>query len=197
MKTNRCLTVVMMTFMFLSLSGRMVWADQLVVADFDTGDKPNNLGGDFGAWARDPDDDTQFSEATFVEDDALGDPSGFAMRLDYDVDSPNAAYGGFWMKLSGLDVRDYNTLSFYVRGDAKTGYTSRIKIELKDYKGKTSPYVLSEITGEWQRIRIPFSKFLEIDDWAKLNELVIVFDDTLSDPKVGTLYIDQIVFIQD
>jgi hypothetical protein len=187
----------MMILMLSSLSNGIAWAEQLVVADFDTGDKPNNLGGDFGAWARDPDDDTQFAEATFVEDDALGDPSGFAMRLDYDVDSPNAAYGGFWMKLSGLDVRDYNTLSFYVQGDVKAGYTRRVKIELKDYKGKTSAYVLEEITEEWQRVHIPFSKFREIDDWGRLNELVIVFDDTLSDPKVGAIYVDQIAFIQD
>ena len=45
---------------------------ELLVADFDSGDKPNNLGGDFGSWNKDPKDDTQGAYMTFVSDDALG-----------------------------------------------------------------------------------------------------------------------------
>ncbi|RKY37641.1 MAG: hypothetical protein DRP73_01430, partial [Candidatus Omnitrophota bacterium] len=33
--------------------------DVLVVADFDSGVKPNNVGGDFGAWDKDPMDFSQ------------------------------------------------------------------------------------------------------------------------------------------
>ena len=80
---------------------------ELVVADFDTGDKPNNIGGDFGAWDKDPNDDTQGTQLTFEPDDALGDQAGYAIRLDYDVDSPNPAYNGFWMKLNGEDATAY------------------------------------------------------------------------------------------
>ena len=86
--------------------------NELVVADFDTGDKPNNIGGDFGAWDKDPNDDTQGTQLTFEPDDALGDQAGYAIRLDYDVDSPNPAYNGFWMKLNGEDATAYNALTF-------------------------------------------------------------------------------------
>ena len=167
---------------------------ELVVADFDTGDKPNNLGGDFGVWDKDPNDDTQSISSSFVEDDALGNPGGFSLRLDYDVDSPNPAYNGFWMKLEGNDASSYNTLNFYVKGDSDKGFTKRIKIELKDETNKPSAYIVSGITSEWQKVSIPFEKFRRITDWSKMSEAVIVFDDINSNPKTGTIFVDQISF---
>src|SRR5512140_2383796 len=92
-------------------------AEELVIADFDTGDKPNNIGGDFGGWDKDPNDESQGCQMSFDTDDSQGDPAGYSIRLDYDVDSPNPAYNGFWMKLNGEDATPYNTLNFYVKGD--------------------------------------------------------------------------------
>jgi hypothetical protein len=166
----------------------------LVVADFDTGDKPNNVGGDFGAWDKDPNDDTQGTVMAFEPDDALGDPAGYSVRLDYDVDSPNPAYNGFWMKLNGEDATPYNTITFYIKGDEKAGFTKRVKLELKDMTNKPSPYIVSGITEKWQKISIPFEKFRRITDWKSMNEFVVVFDDINSNPKKGTIYIDQIAF---
>ena len=168
--------------------------NELVVADFDTGDKPNNIGGDFGAWDKDPNDDTQGTQLTFEPDDALGDQAGYAIRLDYDVDSPNPAYNGFWMKLNGEDATAYNALTFYVKGSGEAGFTKRVKIELKDMSNKPSPYVVSGITDQWQKITVPFDKFRRITDWTKMNEFVVVFDDINSNPKSGTVYIDHVSF---
>ena len=172
-------------------------AEELVVADFDTGDKPNNLGGDFGGWDKDPNDETQGTQMSFEPDDSLGDPAGYAIRLDYDVDSPNPAYNGFWMKLNGQDGTAYNTINFYVKGDESAGYTKRVKIELKGMDNKPSPYIVSGITGEWQKISIPFEKFRRITDWSALNEFVVVFDDINSNPKAGTIYFDHLTLSKE
>lgn len=169
-------------------------ANQLVIADFDTGDKPNNLGGDFGAWNKDPADETQSCNISFETDDAFGDPSGYAIKLDYDVDSPNPAYNGFWMKLNGQNASDYNTLSFYVRGEGVNNFTKRIKLEIKDTSNHSSPYMVSGITESWKKIEVPFKHFNKMKDWSSLGELVIVFDDVNSNPKQGTILIDQIAF---
>lgn len=171
--------------------------NELVVADFDTGDKPNNLGGDFGAWDKDPNDDTQGTEMSFEASDALGDPAGYCLRLDYDVDSPNPAYNGFWMKMNGEDVSNYNTLKFYLKGDSKAGFTKRIKIEVKDMTNKPSPYILSGITEEWKQYSIPLEKFRRISDWKSMNEIVFVFDDINSSPKTGTILLDQVSFAKE
>ncbi|MDD4879251.1 MAG: hypothetical protein PHR22_02205, partial [Candidatus Omnitrophica bacterium] len=42
-----------------------VFAETLVTADFDSGDKPNNIGGDFGAWNKDEADMTQGCKSEF------------------------------------------------------------------------------------------------------------------------------------
>jgi hypothetical protein len=180
----------------LPISKAMAGAE-LVIADFDTGDKPNNIGGDFGAWDKDPNDDTQGTQMAFEPDDSKGDPAGYAVRMDYDVDSPNPAYNGFWMKLNGEDATPYNTLNFYIKGDAKAGFTKRVKIELKDMTNKPSPYIVSGITEKWTKVSIPFEKFRRITDWKSMNEFVLVFDDINSSPKTGTIYIDQVTFSKE
>jgi len=199
MKGIAVFLAVMMAF-----SGTAVFAaapaaggKEIIVADFNTGDKPNNLGGDFGSWDKDPNDDTQGCQLSFVEDDALGDKTGYACRLDYDVDSKNPAYNGFWMKLNGLDASAYNTLTFYVKGDAQKGFTKRVKLELKDKNNKPSAYILSGITDKWQKVSIPLSKFRRIDDWKSMNEFVIVFDDINSNPKTGGILVDEIAFARE
>ena len=150
---------------------------ELVVADFNTGDKPSNIGGDFGAWDKDPNDETQGCQQSFEAIDALGDETGYAIRLDYDVDSPNPAYNGFWMKLNDLDATAYNTVNFYLKGDATNGFTKRVKVELKDSSKQPSPYIVAGVTDQWQKFSIPFEKFRRVKNWDVLNEFVVVFDD--------------------
>lgn len=176
-----------------------LWAQEaaggeLVIADFDSGDKPNNIGGDFGSWDKDPNDETQFSQMAFEGDDGLGDAAGYSIRLDYDVDSPNPAYNGFWMKLNGEDATAYGAVSFYIKGDAEKGFTKRLKVELKDMSNQPSPYIVTGITDQWQKITVPFEKFRKVSDWSAMNEFVVVFDDINSNPKSGTIYIDHISF---
>jgi len=172
-------------------------AGELVLADFNSGDKPNNIGGDFGTWDKDPNDETQYSQLAFEGEDALEDPAGYSIRLDYDVDSPNPAYNGFWMKLNGEDATAYNAVSFYIRGDSEKGFTKRVKIELKDMSNQPSPYIATGITDQWQQVTIPFEKFRKVKDWSAMNEFVVVFDDINSNPKVGTIYIDNISFTKE
>ena len=171
--------------------------NELVLADFNTGDKPNNIGGDFGSWDKDPNDETQSMQMSFEPDDALGDAAGYSIRLDYDVDSPNPAYNGFWMKLNGEDATAYNAVKFYVKGDASKSFTKRLKIELKDMSNQPSPYIITGITDQWQEFTIPFDKFRRVSDWSAMNEYVVVFDDINSNPKVGTIYIDNVKFVKE
>ena len=171
--------------------------NELVVADFNSGDKPNNIGGDFGSWNKDPNDDTQTCNMSFEADDALGNAAGYALKLDYDVDSPNPAYNGLWMKFNGTNASAYNTLNFYIRGEGLNNFTKRIKLEVKDMNNRPSPYIVSGITETWQKILIPSEKFRRIQDWSALNEFVVVFDDINSNPKQGTILIDQIALSKE
>jgi len=175
----------------LGLSGAAS-AATLLVDDFNRGEKPNALGGDFGSWNKDESDPTQGCVNGFDTTAAYGGV-GYALRLDYDVDSPNPAYNGFWMKLQGTDVSTYKNLVFYARGDAERGYTDKFKLELKN-GNEVGKYVLKGVTDEWQRFSVPLKNFEGLSSTSALTEFVVVFDDLTSTKKVGTIYLDEISF---
>jgi len=177
----------------VSLLAATAWAGELlVVDDFFYGQKPNALGGDFGAWNMYPDDATQRTIDQFDQEHAYGGV-GYCVRLDYDVDSPNPAYNGFWMKLRGVDLQPYTNLHLVLRGDPNRPYTRQLYVELKN-KQEIGRYLLKGITDTWQVFRIPLAAFEGLHDLSQMTELVIVFDDQHATQKVGTIYLDEIMF---
>ncbi len=197
---KKLLVVLLMgTLVFAAVPLTLFGADkanpqkELVIADLNSGGNPNNLGGDFGTWNKEPIDTDAGSEMSFVKDDAKGNPSGYSVRLDYKVNTLNQTYSGFWMNFNGYDFTSYNTLNFYIKGDADAGFTKTVKIELRDTRNQPfNSYMVRGITDQWQKISIPFNKFRGIGDWAHVDRFVVVFDDQNSRPKTGSIYIDQI-----
>ena len=180
---------------FLLVAGGSACAleDVFSIADFDSGVKPNNVNGDFGAWDRDPMDFSQTAIESFNTVETK-DGKGFCLRVDYDVDSPNAAYNGFWMKLNGADVSKYETFTFWVKGDVKRGFTPLFKIELKNNIGEVGKYYVTGVTDKWQKIEISLAKIAGISDLTNMDEFVVVFEDWRIPVKEGTVYFDDIQF---
>ena len=168
-------------------------SSELMVADFNTGEKPSNIGGDFGSWNKDPADFTQGCTEAFDSANRHGD-AGFAMKLEYSVDSKNPAYNGFWMALPNIDVSGYDNLAFWVKGDSKMGYTTVFKIELKNAGKQVGRYYITNVTDQWQEEVIPLSEFKGLTDTSNLTEFVIVFEDRIASNKKGIVYIDDIRF---
>lgn len=168
-------------------------SETLVLADFNSGEKPNNIGGNFGAWNKDPSDPTQWCKESFDNVTRHGE-SGFSMKLDYSVESPNPAYNGFWMMLPNLDASKYDTVSLWVKGDSQAGYTTVFKIEIKNAGKQTGRYYVSNVSDQWQQVSIPLSEFKGLIDKTNLTEFVIVFEDRMASKKKGVIYIDDITF---
>ena len=169
---------------------------ELLIADFNTGDKPSNIGGDFGAWNKDPADFTQGCTEAFDSANRHGD-AGFAMKLEYSVDSKNPAYNGFWMALPNIDVSGYDNLAFWVKGDAKAGYTTVFKVELKNAGKQIGRYYVTNVTDQWQEVVIPLSEFKGLTDTSNMTEFVVVFEDRIASNKKGIIYVDDIRFIKN
>jgi len=167
--------------------------DILIVDDFDDGAKPNNLGGDLGAWDRDPADDTQTCREYFTSEVKCGD-KGYSMKIDYDVDSPSPAFNGYWTKLQGIDVSPYKNFVFYVKGDEKDGFTTQFKIELKNDKKEVGKYYVKGVTTEWQKVIVPLNNFVGITDFTNMTEFVVVFEDRIATDRDGAIYIDNLQF---
>lgn len=168
-------------------------ATELMVADFNSGAKPDNLGGDFGAWIKDPDDPMQGSMESFDRANRYGN-SGYALRLIYSVESSKPAFGGLWMRLQNLDATRFDRLAFRVRGDPRMGFTTVFKVELKDSMDQTSHYYVRGVTDQWQNIEIPLKGFEGIANLRSLKEFTIVFEDTSATAKRGVIYIDDVRF---
>ena len=170
-------------------------AGELLIADFNSGEKPNNIGGDFGAWNKDPADFSQGCTESFDSANRHGD-TGFAMKIDYSVESKNPAYNGFWMALNNLDGSKYDNLAFWVKGDAKTGYTTVFKVELKNAAKQIGRYYVTNVTDQWQEVVIPLSEFKGLTDLSNMTEFVIVFEDRIASNKKGVIYVDDIKLIK-
>jgi len=167
----------------------------LLVADFDTGSKPNSVGGDFGSWNKDAQDFSQGCFDSFIPTIKHGD-TGYSLQLMYDVASENAAYNGFWMKLNGINISDYKELSFWVKGDAERGFTRVFKVELKNTKNNVGTYYVTDVSPEWKEVVIPLNKFSGINDLSSMYEFTIVFEDRIATKREGAIYIDDIAFVK-
>lgn len=182
----KCFKLLMLfSFIFLTESAYSYGKD-IVVADFKSCNFTNNLGVAFGAWDRDPADDSQSCSVNIIEEYSVEREA--VLEVDYDVDSPNPAYNGIWMKLNKIDFSSSDFLVLWVKGD-----TSTFKIEIKNKK-ETGYYYLNNISSAWKEFVIPLSDFRNISDFSDLQELTIVFDDIHASQKEGKIYIDDISF---
>jgi len=165
---------------------------EVVLANFDQPLTRVNVGWTFGTWERDPADPTQSCRLQVVDRPRVG-PSGSSVRLDYDVDSLNAAYNGLWVKVvPPVSLSGFHTLRIAIKGDSAKGFTTRVKLELKDGH-RVASTVLEGVEAEWVRRRIPLTAFNGVEQLQQVSEFVMVFDDLSATTKVGTIYVDEIV----
>ncbi len=173
-------------------AGAWAPAGRLRITNFNEGGWRTAFGDPFGGWDHDPGDRTQYCRVRLVDQPRIGG-QGYSLQLEYDVDSPNPAFNGFWLKLPSVHLRDYAALSLYIQGDPDRGYTDRVKVELKDAR-HVADYLLTGIQGTWTHMHIPLSAFRDIEKVREAKEFVIVFDDHTVTQKTGTLYLDDIAF---
>ncbi|MDP8216584.1 MAG: hypothetical protein P9L98_04635 [Candidatus Kaelpia imicola] len=185
--------ILQLLILILMLRQPQLFCEYLKIADFDRGEKPNLISGDYGSWNRTERDRTQF-----CNEDLTTDPQivyggrGCSLSLYYDVDSPNPpVYNGFWMRLERIDLTVWKYLSFYVKGDEEHGYTSAFEVQIKNIQGKLASFNIEGVTSKWQQIIIPLNKMNEEADFSEAYEMVIVFDERDATRKEGRIFLDE------
>lgn len=178
------------SFSFLS-------ADYLLLTDFTECRKQEPVL-NWGAFYEPPD---WARQDCFPKDPVEPTTRGGVMQIAYDV---SKAVAGFWMQ---WDVQDFkpdgwDALSFFVRGDSKKGFSTKIKVEMKIGEARWGwrQYCLEGVTDKWQRVTIPLEKFVPDGAWDKIDEFVIAFANYDPNPKTncsatvkrGAIYFDQI-----
>ncbi len=198
------LLMVIVILTFIQLLPESLFAEKLVIADFDSATNLTNVGDEFGTWGPDPEYSVVGVRMAFDSDIKHGD-KGNSVRVEYDIETgtdyagysdvtnpSEEAYNGLWVKLGKANSEGFDRLVFYIKGDEAAGYPTRIKVEIKNSKYELARYLITNITDGWKRVIIPFDKKAGIKDWSRLTEFFIKFDEATCDEKVGAIYIDDI-----
>ena len=167
-------------------------SNHILIDDFEGRDTARNrLGGAITAWTRDSSDQTV--SITFDRTAGIDtNNSAGCLRIDYDVDSENPAYGGVTFDLAHADGSGCGTLELLLRGEPDT-----LKVELHGKGGTGVTYITGIRADAWTRLRIPLTRFGGlISDWSDLERLMLVFEDSRSKPKTGVLFIDDIQLVK-
>ena len=171
----------------------------MLLDDFDSGKTVNKVSGNSGVWSCNPQDTVQYCKLSFAFTPRIG-IDGYSLRLEYNVDTPNdyiigapkTASNGYFTQLRGKDMRDYKYLIINIKGDEKFGYTRNLSIQFKN-KEQLGEYLLKGISSEWKRFVIPLEFFDRITNWNGMDELVLVFDQNVTN-RQGAIYIEDIMF---
>lgn len=179
--------------LFLSFVSSLGWSKSLMIADFDRGQKPNLISGDYGSWNKTEWDRTQFCNESITTDPRIVyGGKGCSLALDYDINSPHhPAYNGFWMRLEKIDLRPWKYLCFYIRGDPRMPFADKFVVEIKNMKGEIARFVVEGVTTEWKQVILPLEKMNKDADFSEAFELTIVFDEKITTVKEGRIYIDE------
>lgn len=122
------------------------------------------------------------------------DKEGYSLHLSYDVSQQNA-YAGYITMLNNIDLTEYQTLTFWMKG--KQGKETLL-IGLRDQLGHESKllvdsYLLQDITTDWQKVTIPLTAFTNIQDWKAIENLNLCFESWIGSGE-GEIYIDNFQF---
>lgn len=118
----------------------------------------------------------------------------YPIKLTYDLIPPSLGVKNFTFSLPLVDAGRFSFLKLRVRGDANFGFTTVLKIDLKNQRSEKDSYYLKGILDRWQDFSIGLSEFKNITDWSNIGELSFIFEDWNVSEKTGILYIDNIRF---
>ncbi|OGW79293.1 MAG: hypothetical protein A2Z83_09075 [Omnitrophica bacterium GWA2_52_8] len=162
---------------------RVLW-----IETFDHEDIPNSI----GTWEHNVLDSNQGIKIELVDQDAAGKKGGKSLALHFDVDSPNPAMVGCWIKLENQDLSAFDALHFSLKSRDGGYFRGSVAVQFTDSGYRKAAYLISQIKDEWKEYRIPLKKFPRISDWSGIQDFEIIIDDINAIPKEGTLLVDEI-----
>jgi len=161
---------------------RILW-----IETFDHAEIPKNI----GTWEHNVLDSDQGIKLELVDQDASNKKGGKSLALHFDVDSPNPAMVGCWIRLENQDLSAFDTLHFSLKSQGGR-FTGNVAVQFTDEGNRKASYLVSGVRKDWKEYGIPLKKFPRISDWSKVKEFEVIIDDMNAVPKEGTLLIDEI-----
>ena len=171
------------------------------VYPYDHGELVNRLGGEINVTEGGGPGSHQAS-LDYDESVRVG-AEGYSMKIHYEMGSTNK-WAGFWTALDNLDIRMFNTLSFWVKGTAGgEKFVVSLRPETgnpqddEDHETRISilDYLPKGVNTQWQKVSIPLAAFTKLRERDKeVDILAMTFIDTIGSANTGTIYVDDIKF---
>jgi len=114
------------------------------------------------------------------------------VKVHFDVNSSLPAMGGFWLKIEGHDLSEYESLHLRMKAESDPPFTGNIALQFTDKDNRKAPYILSGVRSKWKDFEVPLQKFRRIRDWSSVKSFEIVIDDIHARPKEGILFVKEI-----
>lgn len=181
-------------------------AKSIILFDFERPDIMKDRNVTFGTWELHP---SYTAEISVVKplDKKEAESRGAVLMIDYDVSVPEKSlpsttfpvFNGVWFKLNDMDISKYDTVALWLKGDAKKGFTSICKLELKNNFKETGSYIIEDIGRGWKKYEIPITHFRTVDgkpiaNRTAMKELTIVFEKNRVSAMQGVIYLDGVGF---
>jgi len=117
----------------------------------------------------------------------------YPLRLSYKFDKQTPQRQNFSMYLPNLDLREFDSLVFSIRG-LNNKIPRILKIGLENRKKEKSKSYYNDITSRWKKVVIPLNDFKEITDWSQITKLSFIFEAWNLDGPEGKVLIDDVSF---
>ena len=117
----------------------------------------------------------------------------YPLRLSYNFDKDNPQRQNFSMYLPNLDLRQFDSLVFSIRG-LEDRVPRLLKIGLENKRREKSRFYFDDITYKWKKVIIPLDKFKEITDWSQITKISFIFEAWNLDTLEGKVLIDGVSF---
>lgn len=95
------------------------------------------------------------------------------LKLYYDV-FPESAFAGLYLKIQGLDVKQYKTLQFQIKSDGPA--PEILYLEFKAAGDVLQSFPIQKITEEWKQLEVP----LRMSRIKNIDEIVIYLRHTMA-----------------
>ncbi len=122
------------------------------------------------------------------------------MRVSYGFASDEPAQLGFRAWLNDADGRAFDHLAFWVRGSGDPPAPFKLELHRPDpaiaglsQRGST---VVEGVTGQWQHLRIPLTRFTGLSDFSELEALVINLQSRRTAHRAGSYCFDDFALVR-
>jgi hypothetical protein len=116
------------------------------------------------------------------------------LRLDYNFSNSSEKIKSISLDLPKVNLADYDTLEFALRGDSAKGFSRQVRIEFLSSRKEKKAIYIEGINSGWKTFKVPLHQVPILDTFSDLSNISFVIEGWNTDKEKGRIFIDKIKF---